>query len=121
MIVVVKPLGIVRYHIRANGTRIVAKQAFLAVFLETEIDNALTFIIIESREFGHITFLVDDLNLLNHLRRNILGGSLHIVSKEFLTIDSHGFDFFAVDGHFSLFIHLHTIHFFEKFFYRRSF
>ena len=116
-IAIVKPTTIVRYHVGTQTTRVVAKHTFLAVFLETQIDNSLCIFVLKTGQFSHITLLVYDLNLINHIGRDILGCGLHIIAKELLAVDTHGFDFLAIDGYVTLFIHLYTVHFLEQFLY----
>ena len=116
-IAIVKPTTIVRYHVSTQTTGVVAKHAFLAVFLETQIDNSLCIFILKTGQFSHITLLIYDLNLINHIGRDILGCGLHIIAKELLAVDTHGFNFLAIDGYVTLFIHLYTVHFLEQFLY----
>ena len=61
------------------------------------------------------------MNLVNHIRRDILGGSLDVVAKELFSVDSYRFDLLAIDGDFALFVHLNSVHFFEQFLYIGSF
>ena len=120
-IAIVKPTTIIRHHICAQCTRVVAKYTFLAVFLQTEIDDSLCFIVLKPSQFSHFAFLINDLYLLNHVGRDILGSSLHIVAKEFLAVNTHAFDFLAIDSHITLFIHLHAVHLLEQFLHSSSF
>ena len=121
MRIVVKPLAVVRHHVCAQCTRIVAKHTFLAVFFQTEIDDSLCFIVLKPSQFSHFAFLVNDLYFLNHLGGDILRGCLYVIAKEFLSVNTYTFDFFAIDGHVAFFVHLYAVHLLKQFLYGGGF
>ena len=116
-IAIVEPTAVIRHHVCAQCTRVVAKYTFLAVFLQTEIDDTLRLIIFKPREFSHFALLINNLNLLNHICRDILRSGLYVIAKEFLTIDAHTLNLLTIDGHITLFVHLYAIHLLEQFLY----
>ena len=118
-VAIVEPASVGGHHIRAQATGILAKEAFLAVFLEREIDDMFRFVVIEARQLGHIAFLLNDLHFFDHVSRDILGGRLHIVAKKLLAIDAYAFDVLAVDGHVALFVHRHTVHLLQQVLHHR--
>ena len=118
---IIKPTSVIRYHIRTQSTRVITKKTFLSIFLETEIDDSFSLIVLKTSEFRHITLLVNHLDLLYHIRRNVLCGCLYVITKELLAINTHGFYLLTIDGNITFFIHLHAVHFFEKFLYRSRF
>ena len=118
---IIKPPTIIGHHVRTYGTRVVAKDTFFAIFFETQIDDSLSLIVLKTSEFRHITLLVNHLDLLYHIRRNVLCGSLYVITKELLAINTHGFYLLTIDGHITLFVHLYAIHLLEQFLYRSRF
>ena len=79
--------------------------------LKAEVDDSLGVVILETSEFSHLAFLVDDLYFLNHLGGDILGGSLYVIAKEFLAVDADALNLFAVDSYFAFFVHFYSVHF----------
>ena len=114
-LVIPQPTTIVGDKVSTQCPRIVAKHTLFAVLLQTEIDDTLRVVVLKARELGHIALLVNDLYLLDHFGRDILGGSLHVVAKELLAVYADALDLLAVDGHFALFVHLHAVHLLEQF------
>ena len=115
MFIVAKPFSVVCYEVGTNGSGVVTKHALFAVLFEAEVDDTFGVIVFKTCEFGHIALLVNDLYFFDHVGRDILGGGLYVVTKEFLSVDAYAFDFLAVDGHFALFVHLHAVHLLEQF------
>ena len=119
-VAIVKSSAIIGNDICTHCARVVTKNTFLAFFLKAKIDDTFAFVIIKPSQFGHITFLIDDLNLINHLSRNILGCSLNIISKKLLSIDTNTFNFLTIDSHFTFLVDLNAVHFFEEIFHCSS-
>ena len=79
--------------------------------LKAEVDDTLGVVVLETSEFSHFAFLVDDLYFLNHLGGNVFCGSLYVIAKEFLAVYSDALNLFAVDGYFAFFVHFYSVHF----------
>ena len=119
-VAIVKSTAIIGNDICTHCARVVAKEAFLAILLKAKINDTFAFVIIKPSQFGHITLFVDDLNLINHLSRNILSSSLYVISKKLLAINTNTFDFLTIDSHFTFLVDLNAVHFFEEIFHCSS-
>ena len=115
---IAKPLAVVGYHVGTQASSEIAEQTLLLALFESEIDDSLCIIVFKTGELGHIRFLVDNLYLINHLCRYVLGSSLHIVSKELLPVNTDAFDSLSVDRHITFFVNLYSVHSLEQFFHR---
>ncbi len=70
-------------------------------FFHGEVDYGLVFAVVDAGESGEVALAVDDLEFLNHVHGQVLGGHFGIVGEEFFAVDEYFCDFFAVVGDFS--------------------
>ena len=75
-----------------------AKPAVVHALLDGEVDDGLVLAIIHARESCQVALAVDDLQLVNHLGRDVLAGYRGVVAEELLAVDENLFHLLAVGG-----------------------
>ena len=85
---VVVAVLVLREVMAGSGHRI-AEEAVHHAALDGQVDDGFLLAVVDAGEFGLFGFLLDDLDLLNQLRRNVLGSELRVVEKEGLAADGN--------------------------------
>ena len=76
--------------------------------LDGKVDDRLLLAVVDAGEFGLLALLVDDLDLLDELGGDVLGGQLGVVQEEGLAVDGYLGDGLAVGGDGAVLVHLHA-------------
>ena len=90
LIAVLEPVHVETSLITVIGAvtcRYVSEPAVVHVFLDGQVDHGLVFAVIDSGETRGLALAVDHLNLLDHVRGEILRRHLRIVGKKLLAVD----------------------------------
>ena len=84
--------------------------------LDAQVDDLLFFTVVDAGKFGLLRFLLDNLELVDDLGGNVLGGQLGIVQEEGLAVDGYLGDSLAVVGYGTVFAHFNAGKLLEKVF-----
>ena len=76
--------------------------------LDGEVDHGLVLAVIHSCESCQVALAVDDLQLVDHVGRDVLAGHGGVIGKEFLAVDEYLLDLFAIGGDLAVAAHLHA-------------
>ena len=82
-----------------------AKPAVVHALLDAEVDDRLVIAIVHTRQACQVALAVDDLELVDHVGRYVLGGHRGVVAEEFLAIDKDFLHLLAVGGNLAVGTH----------------
>ena len=97
----------------AAGHHIAEKPVHHA-FLHSQVDDGFFLSVIYTGELSLIGFLLDDLDLIHNLRRDILGSQLGIVQEKCLAVDCYLADCLSVGCHGAVSPHFHSREFLQQ-------
>ena len=92
----------------------IAEKPVHHAFLHSQVDDGFFLSVIYAGELSLVGFLLDHLDLVHDLCRDILGSQLRIVQEKCLAVDCYLADSLAVGCHGAVCAHFHSGKFFEQ-------